>query len=133
MPKIVWTEEFSVGVPKLDDQHKKWIDMINEMHDTLMAAEAKGLKDIGEKTLRAIVDYGEQHFADEEKYMEEIRYKDIEEHRTLHEVFRLNVRANLHSIEEGELILNRDIMKEMLLWLENHILFEDKKYVGAGS
>ena len=131
MPRIVWTEEYSVGVPKLDDQHKKWIAMINEMHDALMSADIEGLRQIGEKTLRSIMEYGEQHFADEELYMEECGYPCLEEHRTMHQVFRHQTVRNLDRIHKGEVILNRDIMQEMLAWLSSHLLVEDKKYASA--
>ena len=128
MPKIVWTEKFSVGVAKLDDQHKKWIAMINELHDTLMVGDTAGPNDVGTKTLRSIIEYGEKHFADEEQYLAEIDYPLLEEHKTLHRVFRLQVDGNLRRIEKGELILHSEIMKDMLDWLEKHILIEDKKY-----
>ena len=47
MARIEWTEELSVGVPELDAQHQRWINMINELHDTLLHGDADDLVEPG--------------------------------------------------------------------------------------
>jgi len=33
---MTWTDSMSVGVKMLDDDHKKLIDMVNELHDGIL-------------------------------------------------------------------------------------------------
>ncbi len=46
MPKIVWDKSFSLNNEELDDQHKKWIKIINDLPEALM--QTKGVGKLGE-------------------------------------------------------------------------------------
>ena len=41
MPKIEWDDSFSVNNIEIDDQHKKWIEIFNKMHESLMSGDTK--------------------------------------------------------------------------------------------
>ena len=41
MSLIEWTEKFSVDIDEIDKQHKKWISIVNDLHDSIM--DEKGL------------------------------------------------------------------------------------------
>ena len=127
MPYIIWDESFSVQVKEIDDQHKKWIGIINELHDSLIGGT--GFDEITGKSLRAMEEYGAFHFAFEEQYMAEIGYGDLAGHKYEHDVFLKKIRQYVQDEADGKLILNTEIMKILKDWLVNHILHCDKRYM----
>ncbi len=128
MPRIVWNDTFSVHVPEIDDQHKKWIDIINELHDTLMRQQGKVLLRITGETFRAMEEYSRFHFDYEEEYMRKINYPGLERHKQEHDDFRIKIVGYQKELEAGDLILNSEVMKILMNWLTQHILTQDKGY-----
>ncbi|HON01092.1 MAG TPA: hemerythrin domain-containing protein, partial [Acidobacteriota bacterium] len=59
MPLIQWENRFSVGIRKLDQQHKGLVGMINELHDAMKAG--KGQEVISEIVQR-LAAYARNHF-----------------------------------------------------------------------
>lgn len=131
MPRIIWDETFSVNVKEIDEQHQKWISIINELHDSLI--QGKNLSNITGKSLKSMADYSEFHFRFEEAYMEKQRYEDLENHKLEHEKFREMIKKYVRDEEDGKLILNTEVMKVLMDWLTNHILITDKKYSSPAS
>ena len=126
MPRIIWDDTFNVNVKEIDEQHKEWISIINELHDTLMGG--KDLSKITSKSLKAMADYGTFHFAFEEEYLKKIGYPDLVAHKREHEAFLTKTRQYVRDEEEGKLVLNTKVMQVLMDWLTNHILTSDKKY-----
>lgn len=125
MPKIDWDDSFSVGIVEIDEQHRRWIEIINELHDSIMD------KDISAQTtnriLHEMIDYANFHFAFEEDYMGRINYAELRKHRYQHEFFRKNLVTRLQEERAGGLLRNTDLMRILMSWLQKHILEEDKK------
>lgn len=129
MSHIVWNESFSIDNAEIDDQHKKWIAIHNELHDALLHSDFRSLQTIAAQTLRKMYDYTRFHFEYEGKYMEQIGYPGIREHWRLHKNFDSMVYGYLRDIEKGQLpILNSELIKILQNWLTDHILTEDKKF-----
>lgn len=126
MPRIEWNDTFSVNVEEIDEQHRKWIDIINTLHDSLLGR--KGLDEITLKSLKAMEEYGAFHFGYEEEYMARINYPDLPAHKKEHEEFLNKVRKYVEDEEAGKLVLNTEVMKMLMDWLQNHILRSDKRY-----
>lgn len=134
MPTIEWNETFSVHHTEIDDQHKRWIAIFNELHQTLLQGKPEELPVAGRKALRAMMDYAETHFTFEEDYMKEIGYSEIAAHASLHRDFRNRIYAYLRQMEDGSgLILNTEIIAIIKDWLLKHILVEDQKYAQFSS
>ena len=60
---LEWTEELSVGVPSIDEQHKVLIRLLNELFDATQAERGQTL--LG-KVLNELADYTVYHFQYEE-------------------------------------------------------------------
>ena len=128
MARIEWTEELSVGVPELDAQHRRWIEMINELHDTLLHGSADDLVTVTGRMLQGMADYVAEHFRTEEAYMERVGFEGVEEHRRVHRRFSQRVQRYLEEHESGVTLLNTSLMKELMNWLTDHIAAMDKQY-----
>ena len=125
MAYIAWSEIFSVGVPELDASHRQLIAIINEFHDA--QERGAGVEKLFQ-VLNALVAYAEQHFADEERRLEEIHYPELLNHRRAHErllreIFELHGRY-----ERAQADATEDVMSFLKAWLLDHILGFDKKY-----
>ena len=81
MELIEWTDEYSVGVTKFDDQHKGLIGLINRLTEEGQRAGTF------EEVLDALDRSVKEHFRAEEALMHAHQHEGLEEHRTQHEVF----------------------------------------------
>ena len=79
---IDWRDEFSIGLPEIDQEHRSLIDAINRLHRELAAGGAivQVTGAIGD--IHAAV---ASHFALEEKEMTALRYDGYLAHKTDHE------------------------------------------------
>jgi hemerythrin-like metal-binding protein len=122
---ITWTDELSVRVREIDNQHKTLIGMINELNSALSAGNAK-------ETLSGIIarliDYTGSHFALEEKYMKQFAYPEYDAHKRAHTAFVDKVVSFKNEFEQGTALLSKDIMIFLKKWLTEHIMGIDKKY-----
>ncbi|MBF0231965.1 MAG: hemerythrin family protein [Desulfamplus sp.] len=128
MAKIIWSESFSVGHEDIDNQHKQWIEIFNESYDKMMGNDYSVLSSIGIDALKRMQTYAQMHFGFEEKYMEQINYPDLAQHKRLHEIFEFQLDRINKEFAEGTPRLNSEIMKTIENWLVGHIQNEDQKY-----
>jgi len=125
MQKIHWSEQYSVGVQSLDEQHKNFIDMVNGLMDDVQAeAELAVVAD----TLSRMKQHANEHFFMEERLMKLFQYPGIENHRIEHQLFIKKIVDS--SIGETFYcgIEPRELMRYLHDWWHNHILYEDMKY-----
>lgn len=130
MPLKVWNEDLSVGIDAMDEQHKKWIEITNELHDALLGG---GSLEALIKIVKEIEDYTHLHFMEEEKLMEGLNYPDLASHKAKHENFKKKVQEIKNDLLSGEIVLGSRVMKVIINWLETHIMDEDKRYGKAAS
>ena len=126
MPRLEWNDSFSVKVPEIDEQHHRWIDLINKLHDAIMDKNISHR--MTDKILSEMIDYTGFHFAFEEDYMKKTNYPDLKKHHYQHEFFTKNIVKKLQEERAGGLVMNTEVMKLMINWLQDHILHEDMKY-----
>jgi hemerythrin len=125
MDRIEWDDALSVGVPKLDSQHKQLVCIFNKMTEERdPSVRSEVVSDIlGELTRYAAV-----HFDSEEVLMRRYGFPGYEEHKQEHmsftkKVAHLCVDASAHNPDLPESILS--FLKN---WLVDHLLYCDMKY-----
>ena len=50
--RFPWSDECSGGLQEIDEQHKRWIDIHNRLHDELLTGSVDSLKEMATSTLR---------------------------------------------------------------------------------
>lgn len=125
MALIEWDDKFSVKINKFDDQHKKLVAMVNQMHDAMKVG--KGREVLGD-ILQSLAQYTMSHFADEEQKMKHYGFPGYEEHKKQHNMLVLQVRETLEEHRQGKPILTQSIMEFLKKWLTDHIQDCDKNY-----
>ncbi|HPA64295.1 MAG TPA: hemerythrin domain-containing protein, partial [Spirochaetota bacterium] len=71
MSIVTWGKEFEIGVPEMDKQHKRWIEIINNFYDNL---ERTNVDNKLKEMINEVLDYTHYHFSEEEKLMNSIGY-----------------------------------------------------------
>ncbi|WP_370572719.1 bacteriohemerythrin [Methanomethylovorans sp.] len=125
MPLITWSDKYSVNIKEIDEQHKKLVGMINELHDAMMHAKSK---EVSVEIINKMAEYTKYHFSTEEKYMKQFRYPDYEVHKISHEKFVEQVLEFKKGYESGKTGLTYDLLNFLKNWLVTHIQASDKKY-----
>jgi len=123
---VEWTPNLSIGVKHIDDQHKIWFEKANELFE---AGKERRAKEYISTMLNFLDEYTKQHFRDEEAYMEEIHYPEIEAQKKAHANF-INDLAKLKSDYDkagGNILVILNANKMVINWLTNHIKTMDKK------
>ncbi len=125
MALIEWTEDFSVRVEEIDLQHKKLVQMINELHRAML--DGKGTVFVGDIISR-LADYTIYHFQTEEKYFDKFGYLQTELHKKVHSDFVKKVSEFKAAYDTKEVMLTIDVLEFLSNWIREHILGEDMKY-----
>lgn len=121
-----WNENLSVGVGSIDEQHKKLVGMVNDLHTAV--EKGQGAAVLG-KTLDGLIDYTKTHFGYEEELFAKTGYPETPAHKAEHEKLVatvLDVQAK-YKAGAGD-TLSADVMAFLKSWLINHIQGTDKKY-----
>ena len=125
MAFIEWVETLSVGVGEFDNQHKKLIGMINELHGSI---EKDSEEETTRKTMGALFDYVDEHFRAEEESFTEYGYPETEGHKTEHKAFRGKLSDFQAGSDKGDRATSEKMLKFLGDWLFRHIQGTDKKY-----
>lgn len=126
MELIAWKEEYSIGNKELDDQHKKIIEIIRELHSI---AEKGDDKEAIQSILNELADYTSYHFTAEEEFMEQIGYPKLEEHKSEHAYYSDEVFEGLTQFSERGGIEANNLLDFLNNWWKNHIMDEDLNYI----
>ena len=125
MEKISWKEEYSVGVEKIDRQHRHLFEIINKLIDRSGSSSDSALVS---ETLTEMLNYAKEHFTTEEELMQEYGYPEIESHKEQHDYF-IDTTAELAvSFMDNRNTTAGEIAEFLKLWLTLHILRCDMKY-----
>jgi hemerythrin len=125
MNLINWTNDLSVNIRAIDDEHKKLIAMVNELHSAM--GSGKGKEAMG-KVLAGLVEYTKTHFATEERLMEKHAYAGYLNHKAQHDALTKQVVDLNAKFQEGKTMVTVEVMNFLKDWLAKHILESDKKY-----
>lgn len=122
--ELVWSEEFSVGVRELDDQHKILVNLAYEM---IRAAEENRPAEAVEALFEGLLAYAHEHFRREEQLMQQSNFAGFEAHRTMHlELMQQAIESNI-KFKTGALDAAGFGMF-FVTWFVVHIRSEDKTY-----
>lgn len=120
---VSWTQDLSVGIEAIDDQHKRIVDYINQLHEAGLRNDTRAIG----RVVDQLMEYTVSHFSFEEALMDQARYRFAAPHKKVHELFTRRIAEYRHRFQLGE-----DVAAEMqgtlIKWLMNHIKREDMNY-----
>lgn len=122
MSWLEWQVQYSVGDPKLDQQHAHLFELANTLAKHIAEPEVVA------ETIKRLHRYVEAHFAYEEMQMENAKYEHLKEHRNMHTLMRTRLDLLTAQLKAGQ--FNRhELLAFMESWLTEHILTEDMRYI----
>ncbi len=125
MTRLVWTEQLSIGIDVIDQQHRRIVEYINQLDDARNGGRRRD--EIG-WLINDLVDYTVSHFGFEESLQEEAKYPFARSHKKVHELFAQRVSEYQARFERGEDV-TRPLNSLLVTWLFNHIKRDDADYV----
>lgn len=124
MEHMNWSDTLSVGVPEIDEQHKRLLVLFNDVADAVDKAydrEATGL------ALRRLCDYTVEHFATEESYMDMDAYVHYDTHMMEHMDCTTKALEFLQDFSSGKDVDMHGFLAFVGAWVVDHIMGVDKK------
>ena len=125
MALCVWSDDYSVGIKEIDEQHKRLFEIINELHNAMKEAKAKSV--LG-KVIKDLIDYTEFHFSSEEILLKNCKYPDFNQHKIIHDQFTAKVKEFERKYLSDTVLLSQEIVQYLKDWLVKHIKESDKQY-----
>jgi hemerythrin len=123
--KIEWQEYLSVGVAEIDAQHRQLFDRFNAF---LGASEAGQGGDEVSRLFSFLDSYVATHFADEERFQQQIGFPDLPQHREQHLAFLgqlAELKERLHKDGPSRSLVTSTSVA-MTGWLIDHIAKLDR-------
>ncbi len=125
---LKWSDELSVGVTALDDDHKKLFEILEQLFVASFAGV--GAEQI-DQTLQELHHYTKHHFAREERVMETHEYPSLEPHKFQHQklIRQLDeIETRIKGEAENSSEPSNDLIDFLREWLIGHIQEHDHEY-----
>lgn len=126
--QIVWSKDFEVGIPEIDEQHYNLITntqkLINTFNDSDCYEEIQ-------RIVNFLDNYVSEHFSTEEKLLKECNYPFLEHQIYQHNNFTRGfnrLKKEISDITNSNIYMMFKIRTLLLDWIVNHTLREDSHY-----
>ncbi len=119
-----WDDKYSIGIPWIDIQHQKLLELINTLLDSII--KAKKIDEAG-KLMKFLQNYTKAHFGTEENFMRKHEYPGYASHRKEHAKFIKTI-DNFYDEYKSHGATSELIKKMANIlweWYKNHILGSD--------
>ena len=122
-----WSDALATGFSDIDLQHKKLISIIDDVFRIAQNADGHYALNMA-KTLKALTDYTEYHFSEEELFMRSRHYPGLEGHRLQHSDFVGKVNMEIRSLAAAGPDDAYLFYRFLGTWLLDHIAKSDKAW-----
>jgi hemerythrin len=119
---------FQTGIENIDEQHGQLYYLIGRLEKSLGEAKESSLL---EDAVGALTLYASVHFQTEDELMVEISYSERKTHNDKHQIFISQIEAFKAALKRRDLDLNRDILKFLKDWIDNHVSVDDAHWATA--
>ncbi len=121
---FTWKPEYNVNVSLIDDQHKKYLEILNLLREGII--NKPGEEKISE-IFFSLVHYAENHLIQEEIYFKNYQYPNFTQHKEAHKHFIDRIIKFREDYENGKDKVCEEMYGFLVDWFENHILKYDKE------
>ncbi|MCB1906771.1 MAG: hemerythrin family protein [Rhodocyclaceae bacterium] len=120
-----WSDDYSVGVQEIDEQHKELVGLLNDLHTAIH--EHHGTQ-ASRRILDELAEYTRTHFMVEESLMRISNYPEFEAHKHSHEELIAQVQGLQEKLDSGQAAITFELLHFLKVWLTRHINEADKRF-----
>ena len=124
MPLFIWGEAFNVNIREINDQHRRLIDLLNDLQKALQESAPK------ERWMKVLDEFAEtsvRNFETEERLMLLHEAPDYIPHKIRHDRFVSQFKEYREQLESERLQLSLPFLEDLADWWRNHIIDFDAK------
>ena len=123
---FTWKDEYNVDIVIIDEQHKKFLDILNELK---IIINDNSCKEHVSKIFFQIAYLIDHYFIKEEIYFKDSKYPNLEQHKISHNQFIDRIIQLQKDVEANKPDLCREIYFYLENWFDEHILKYDKEAI----
>lgn len=123
---IQWSDDLSVGVKEIDDQHQNFLKLLNRLYDLIY--QSKDRQELG-ALLADLAAFANDHFKTEEKYFDQFQYELADEHKEEHRQLLQSVVDFQTAFKSGQSEIDQKLVDFLEDWLVGHLENQDHKYI----
>jgi len=112
MTLLAWSDRLALGVGRMDDTHREFVDHLNALGE---AGDEAMLE-----RLDAFIAHTEEHFEQEKRWMLELSFPPIHCHTHEHDGVLNIMREVRGMVADGRHDVGRVLARELAPWFENH-------------
>lgn len=112
MPVMEWNESLALDMSVMDDTHREFIDLLNQLADAA-DDEVLGVLDL-------FIQHTEAHFAEEQRWMEAMEFSALECHAREHDGVLDTAREVRSRAAAGDVRFGRVLAKAVAEWFAGH-------------
>jgi hemerythrin-like metal-binding protein len=124
MALLQWKDQYSVGIEAVDHEHRDLIDLINKLHQELSAHSGK---DVVEAFFGDLLKGISAHFALEERFMRDQKYRDFDAHKRDHEKLLDEIRDIMDEFSDREEVASDELAERLGAWFGRHFETHDAR------
>lgn len=126
MAIFIWNDSYNTGIEIIDTQHKKLVDILNQLDGCIAIENAPAS---AHKLLDELFEYTQYHFTAEEEFMHSHEYdiKACQAHQQEHQQFIEQIKQIRESCHNQTDKVTDELLDFLVQWLMNHILLTDKQ------
>lgn len=128
MSILNWDKSLEIGHEKIDEQHKKLVEIINRLHTAQL--NGTGPQEI-KLTLMELYKYTLYHFSEEESLMGGIEPSIRRAHKLEHEDFVSKLDVLAERVKVGDVSIGTETFTWLVGWHLDHISKPDRELVAA--
>ncbi len=130
MDFFIWKDSYNIGVEKLDQQHRHFLELLNACY---LKVVNRDQKIIDPETVAELRKYATEHFRFEEELIRYKAYPDMLVQKEQHILFEKMILELEDAYAHGTGRTTESVLSFLRDWLLRHILTEDKKIASAIS
>jgi len=123
---IKWTTDYSVHIREIDGQHNTIVAVVKELSEFI---DKGGEREVIGTIIRKLISIAGFHFATEEKYFVLFKYEEAETHTNIHRAMLKRLEDFRRDFFEHGKDVTAALANFTMVWLTDHVLNQDKKYV----
>ena len=125
---VVWDDKYATGLEPIDTQHKKLLDLTNELYQACLVNDKTTVDTVFKDAMSRMVEYVRYHFGIEQEILKRVNYPEYTEHKNQHETLIKQILDASKDFTEGKKFVPNNFVRTLRDWILGHIGFYDKRY-----